>query len=40
MPSPSGGKPSIKYKTLKIDFTRNPEIKLADPPHEWVYWRE
>ena len=38
MPFPIGGKPSVKYKTLKIDFTRNPEIRLVDPPHEWVYW--
>ena len=43
---PSGGKPKVKYKTLKIDFIRRGddlnlherEIQLADPPFEWVYW--
>jgi hypothetical protein len=43
---PSGGKPSVKYKTLKIDFIRRgderavheKEIELNDPPYEWVYW--
>jgi len=46
IPSPSGGKPTVKYKTLKIDFIRRgdernvheKEIELADPPYEWVYW--
>ena len=42
----SGGKPTVKYKTLRIDFIRRgdernlheKEIQLADPPYEWVYW--
>ncbi len=46
IPSPAGGKPSVKYKTLKVDFIRRGgnqninarEIQLADPPHEWLYW--
>ena len=38
IPSPNGGKPTLKYKTLKIDFIREQEIQLADPPHEWLYW--
>ncbi len=46
IPSPSGGKPTVKYKTLKIDFIRRgdalnvheKEIELNDPPYEWVYW--
>jgi len=45
-PSPSGGKPTVKYKTLRIDFIRRgdernvheKEIELNDPPYEWVYW--
>ncbi len=45
-PAPSGGKPTVKYKTLRIDFIRRgddrnlneKEIQLADPPYEWVYW--
>ncbi len=45
-PSPSGGKPVVKYKTLRIDFIRRgderqlseKEIELADPAYEWVYW--
>ncbi len=44
IPSPSGGKPSMKDKTLKIDFIRRADrhninlrqIQLADPPHEWI----
>jgi hypothetical protein len=44
--SPSGGKPTVKYKTLRIDFIRRgderhvheKEIFLNDPPFEWVYW--
>jgi hypothetical protein len=43
---PSGGKPTVKYKTLRIDFIRRgdernvneKELELADPPYEWVYW--
>jgi len=43
---PSGGKPVVKYKTLRIDFIRRgdehhvseKEIFLNDPPFEWVYW--
>jgi hypothetical protein len=46
IPSPSGGKPTIKYKTLRIDFVRRgddrniheKEIQLADPAFEWIYW--
>jgi hypothetical protein len=46
IPSPSGGKPSVKYKTLKLDFIRRPDqrfanllrIRLAETSHEWVYW--
>ncbi len=44
--APNGGKPIVKYKTLRIDFIRRgdhinlheKEIELADPPFEWVYW--
>jgi hypothetical protein len=40
------GKPSVKYKTLRIDFIRRgdehnlneKEIYLNDPPYEWIYW--
>lgn len=43
---PKGGKPTTKYKTLRIDFIRRgderniseKEIELSDPPYEWVYW--
>ena len=43
---PAGGKPTVKYKTLRIDFIRRgdernlneKEIYLNDPPYEWVYW--
>ena len=46
IPRRSGGKPTVKYKTLRIDFIRRgddrnlheKEIQLADPPFEWVYW--
>jgi hypothetical protein len=46
MPAPNGGKPVVKYKTLRIDFIRRgdhinmheKEIQLADPSYEWVYW--
>ena len=46
VPSPSGGKPTVKYKTLRIDFIRRgddrnlneKEIQLNDPPYAWVYW--
>ncbi len=46
IPDPKGGKPTVKYKTLKIDFIRRGderninenEIELNDPPYEWVYW--
>ncbi|MGC8639420.1 MAG: hypothetical protein ACP5XB_06030 [Isosphaeraceae bacterium] len=42
----SGGKPTVKYKTLRIDFIRRgderniseKEIEFNDPPYEWVYW--
>ena len=40
VPAPSGGKPAVKYKTLRIDFIRRgdehnlneKEIYLNDPP--------
>jgi hypothetical protein len=43
---PGGGKPVVRYKTLRIDFIRRGdpfnlnerEIQLNDPPYEWVYW--
>jgi hypothetical protein len=46
VPAASAGKPSVKYKTLRIDFIRRgdehnlseKEIYLNDPPYEWVYW--
>jgi hypothetical protein len=46
VPSPDGGEPQIQHKTLRIDFYRpgdeldlnEREIRLADPPYEWVYW--
>jgi hypothetical protein len=45
-PSADGGKPVVRYKTLRIDFIRRgdernlneKEIQLNDPPYEWVYW--
>ena len=45
-PNPKGGKPIVKYKTLRIDFIRRgdernlseKEIELNDPAYEWVYW--
>jgi len=45
-PAPDGGKPVVKYKTLRIDLIRRgdhrnlneKEIQLADPPYEWIYW--
>ena len=45
-PAPGGGKPNVKYKTLRIDFIRRgdahnlnaKEIQLNDPPYEWIYW--
>jgi hypothetical protein len=46
VPNPSGGKPIVKYKTLRIDYLRRgdehnlseKEFQLNDPPYEWVYW--
>ncbi len=46
VPAPSGGKPTVKYKTLRIDFIRRgddrhlseKENEFNDPPYEWVYW--
>jgi len=43
---PEGGKPIVRYKTLRIDFIRRgdakdikeKEIELLDPPYEWIYW--
>jgi hypothetical protein len=45
-PAPDGGKPVVKYKTLRIDVIRRgdhrnlneKELQLADPPYEWIYW--
>ena len=44
--NPTGSKPTVKYKTLRIDFIRRgderniseKEIEFNDPPYEWVYW--
>jgi hypothetical protein len=44
--APNGGKPVIRYKTLRIDFIRRgdernlneKEIQLNAPPYEWIYW--
>jgi hypothetical protein len=44
--APDGGKPTTKYKTLRIDLIRRgdarnlneKEITLAEPSYEWVYW--
>ena len=47
--TPTGGdktKPIIRYKTLRIDFSRlgdelhpnEREIRLLEPPYEWIYW--
>jgi hypothetical protein len=41
-----GGKPTVKYKTLRIDLIRRgdarnlneKEIQLNDPSYEWIYW--
>jgi hypothetical protein len=46
LPSPEGGEPATRYKTLRLDFNRpgdaldlnEREIRLADPPYEWIYW--
>ena len=46
VPDPAGGKPTVKYKTLRIDFIRRgderniseKEIEFNDPVYEWVYW--
>lgn len=43
---PDGGKPIVRYKTLRIDYIRRGdernisenEIEPADPPYDWVYW--
>lgn len=43
---PDGGKPIVRYKTLKIDYIRRGderniserEIEPGDPPYDWVYW--
>jgi hypothetical protein len=45
--APNNGEPATLYKTLRIDILRpgdkhNPserELRLAEPPFEWVYWR-
>ncbi|MBY0397499.1 MAG: hypothetical protein K2X91_13675, partial [Thermoleophilia bacterium] len=45
-PATAGGKPTAKYKTLRIDLIRRgddrdlneKEIELGEPPYEWVYW--
>lgn len=44
--SADGGKPVVKYKTLRIDLIRRgdarnlneKEIQLNDPAYEWIYW--
>jgi len=46
VPAPDAGKPTVKYKTLRIDFIRRgddrnlneKEIYANDPPYEWIYW--
>ncbi len=46
IPNPAGGKPIVKYKTLRLDFIRRgderniseKEIEPGDPPYDWVYW--
>lgn len=46
VPAPNGGKPTTKYKTLRIDLIRRgdarnlneKEIQLAEPSYEWIYW--
>jgi hypothetical protein len=46
VPDAAGGKPIVKYKTLRIDFIRRgderdiseKEIEFNDPVYEWVYW--
>lgn len=43
---PGETEPRTLYKTLRIDFIRlgdeydlnEREIRLADPPYEWIYW--
>ena len=43
---PKGTREIVKYKTLRIDFTKlgdeflinEKEIQLQDPPYEWIYW--
>lgn len=43
---PDGGKPIVRYKTLKIDYIRRgderniseKEIEPGDPANDWVYW--
>ncbi|HWE35981.1 MAG TPA: hypothetical protein VG406_05355 [Isosphaeraceae bacterium] len=43
---PDGGKPITRYKTLRLSFQklgddrdlRSDEIRLLDPPYEWIYW--
>jgi hypothetical protein len=45
-PAGAGGKPMVKYKTLRLDFIRRGddrnlhenEIEPAEPPYEWIYW--
>lgn len=44
--TPEKGESITRYKTLRIDFHRpgdalnlnEREIRLADPPYEWIYW--
>ena len=38
VPAAGGGKPTAKSKALRIDFVRQGDNQLADPPYEWVYW--
>jgi hypothetical protein len=38
--SRNGVEPSVRYKTLRLDyFRRGRTIIPADPPYEWIYWR-
>jgi hypothetical protein len=38
VPAAGGAKPAAKAKALRIDFVRQGDNQLADPPYEWVYW--
>jgi hypothetical protein len=38
VPAAGVAKPTVRYKTLRIDFIRRGELQLADPPYKWVCW--